>query len=91
MDQTNRKNAYYLRQNLLNFEINGQKLSDLTQEESVLTRNQKWGNCTFKSNMLLLKFLAEKRIGDGSQEIIENKYKELKPNLRFKLLKIYIN
>lgn len=76
-----------MRQNLLNFEINGQKLGDLTQEESVLTRNQKRGNCTFKSNMLLLKFLAEKRIGDGSQEIIENKYKEFKTQLKIQAFK----
>ncbi len=87
MDQTNKKNADYLRQNLLNFEIYGQKLGDLTQEESVLTRNQKRGNCTFKSYMLLLKFLAEKRIGDGSQEIIENEYKEFKTQIKIQAFK----
>jgi hypothetical protein len=82
MAQLDEKNAEYIRNQLNSITIGEQKFSDLSQDQSILTKNQDRGNCIFKSNMILLRFFAENSINSQISESLQDEYREYKTQLK---------
>lgn len=82
MTQFDKKNAEYLRKKLNTITIGEQKFSDLSQDQSILTKNQDRGNCIFKSNMILLRFFAKNSINSQLSESLQDEYREYKTQLK---------
>ena len=82
MTQLEKKDAEYLRKKLNTFTIGEQKFSDLSQDQSILTKNQDRGNCIFKSNMILLRFFAENSKNSQISESLQDEYREYKTQLK---------
>ena len=82
MTQLEKKDAEYLRKKLNTITIGEQKFSDLSQDQSILTKNQYRGNCIFKSNMILLRFFAENSVNSQISESLQDEYREYKTQLK---------
>ena len=82
MTQLEKKDAEYLRNKLNTIKIGEQKFSDLSQDQSILTKNQDRGNCIFKSNMIMLRFFAENSVNSQISESLQDKYREYKTQLK---------
>ena len=82
MAQFDKKDAEYVRKELNSITIGEQKFSDLSRDQSILTKNQYRGNCIFKSNMILLRFFAENSINSQISESLQDEYREYKTQLK---------
>ncbi len=87
MTQLDKKDAEYLRNKLNSITIGEQKFSDLSQDQSILTKNQDRGNCIFKSNMILLRFFAENSLNSQISESLQDEYREYKTQLKIQAFK----
>ena len=87
MSQFENKNADFIQRKLKDTTIGKQKFSDLTQNQSVLTKNQNRGNCVFKSDMILLRFFAENSTNSPMSPELMDKFKEFKTQLKIQAFK----